>query len=228
MLISLLLYGMLWSIVRWRSHPRDLFAAATVYAYPAIFLLGIATVFASTRLRSMVLGDGAQAGSTEARHTQLGMAMAQMWKTPWGHGAGQSGNAMGYSEGAFITIDNYFIAVALDYGILGVIFWYGMFIIGMVEAARYSVSSQYAGRTEARLLAPLAVVLAGFLVIKWVHGQDDNHSIYFMVLGMICALIYRLRNNPPGTPLSNSTEHPSLGGLALRNVTGRGPQRMTD
>lgn len=228
MLISLLLYGMLWSIVRWRSHPRDLFAAATVYAYPAIFLLGISVVFASTRLRAMVLGDGAQASSTEARSTQLGMAMAQMWKAPWGHGAGQSGNAMGYAEGAFITIDNYFIGLALDYGVLGIIFWYGMFIVGLVEATRYSISSQYAGRTESRLLAPLAVVLAAFLVIKWVHGQDDNHPIYFMVLGMISALIYRLRNNAPGTPPSNPTERQPSGGLVLRNMARRGPQRMTD
>ena len=203
MLASLLLYGMLWSIVRWRSHPRDLFAAATVYAYPAVFMAGVAAIFASTRLHAMAFGDGAQASSTVARQTQLVMAMAQLIKAPWGHGTGQAGPAMGYGEGAFITIDNYFITIALDYGVLGLICWYGMFIIGIFEAIRYSISSRYAGRTEARLLAPLAVSLTGFLVIKWVHGQDDNHSIFFMMLGMICALVYRLRQSGPSLQTAN-------------------------
>lgn len=206
MLISLLLYGMLWSIVRWRSHPRDLFAAATVYAYPAVFAAGVGLVFASHRLNLMVFGDGAQASSTEARSTQLGMAITQLLKAPWGHGTGQSGPAMGYAEGSFITIDNYFITVALDYGVLGVIFWYGMFIVGMVEAARYSMSSKYAGRLEARLLAPLAVTLAAFLVIKWVHGQSDNHPILFMMLGMVSALIYKLRHGTPGMKTADEAE----------------------
>ena len=193
MLVSLLLYGLLWSIVRWRSHSRDLFAAAAVYAYPAVFMAGIGLVFASHRVNLMVFGDGAQASSSQARKDQLGMAIGQMFKTPWGHGNGRSGSAMGYSEGSFVTIDNYFIAIGLDYGFLGILFWYGIFIIAMVEAARYAISSKYAGRLEARLLAPLAVTLAAFLVIKWVHGQDDNHPILFMMLGMVSALIYKLR-----------------------------------
>ncbi|HZZ34029.1 MAG TPA: O-antigen ligase family protein [Phenylobacterium sp.] len=193
---SVLLYGLLWSIVRWRTHPRDLFAAATVYAYPAVFLAGLAAIFSSTRLNQMVLGGGAQAGSTAARQTQLGMAMAKMWTHPWGFGSGQSGNAMGFAKGDFITIDNYFISLALDYGVLGVIFWYGMFIIAIVVAVRYCISARYGRRPEAQLLAPLAVSLTAFLIIKWVHGQSDNHSVYFMMLGMISALVYRLRHSP--------------------------------
>lgn len=197
MLVAILLYGVVWSIVRWRSHPGSLLAAATVYAYPIIFLAGVASVFASHRLNMMVFGSEAQASSTDARKIQLSMAMGQLAKAPWGHGAGQSGNAMGFSEGSFITIDNYFIGIALDYGILGIIFWYGIFIIAMIEAGRYSISSRYAGRIEARLLAPLGVTMAAFLVIKWVHGQDDNHPILFMMLGMVAALVYRLRNEAP-------------------------------
>jgi hypothetical protein len=235
MLISLLLYGLLWSIVRWRSHPRDLFAAATVYAYPAVFMAGIGLVFASHRLYLMVFGDGAQASSTDARQIQLGMAMKQLFKAPWGHGAGQSGAAMGYAEGSFITIDNYFITIALDYGILGVIFWYGIFIVAMVEAARYSISSKYAGRQEARLLAPLAVTLAAFLVIKWVHGQDDNHPILFMMLGMVSALIYKLRHGTPGMKIADSAEWPPVRLNSARLVPvsrsprhGHAPRQMAD
>jgi hypothetical protein len=197
MFASVLLYGLMWSIVRWRSHPRDLFAAATVYAYPILFVMGIGAVYTSTRLNQMVFGGGAQASSSAARDNQLAMALSKLWAAPWGHGTGQSGNAMGYAEGAFITVDNYFITIALDYGIVGIILWYGIFIYAMVEAARYSMSARYGGRLEAKLLAPFAVAIAAFLIIKWVHGQDDNHSILFMMLGMVSALIYKLKKDTP-------------------------------
>jgi len=202
--VSVLMYGLIWSFSRWRARPRDLLAAATVYAYPAVFLAAIGAILASTRLSTMVFGGGAQAGSTEARATQLGMAAAGFWRQPWGHGAGRSGQEMGFAKDAFITIDNFFISVQLDYGLLGIIFWYGMFIIGIAVALFHCLSDRYASRHEARLLAPLAVSLTGFLIIKWVHGQDENHSFFFMMLGMVSALVYRLRHNEVAAPMTDA------------------------
>ena len=196
MLVSLLLYGLLWTIMRWRSRPRDLLAAAIVYAYPVLFCGAIGLVFASHRLHAMVMGDGAQASSTEARNAQLAMALPKVLANPLGYGAGNSGLEMGYATGDFITIDNYFISIILDFGILGVIFWYGTFAIGIYYAVRYCFSSKYAHRVEARSLAPLAVGLIAFVIVKWVHAQTDNHIIYFMQLGMIAALIHRLKSTP--------------------------------
>ena len=204
MLVSLLLYGTLWTINRWRSRPGDLLAAAAVYGYPVLFVAATGAVFASHRLNQMVFGGEIQASSTAARKDQLGMAMASLAKAPWGHGAGQSGPAMGYSEGQFVTVDNYFITLALDYGVLGVLFWYGVFIIAILFAFWYSISARYSDRKESRLLAPLAVTLVAFLIIKWVHGQDENHAVYFMMLGMISALILKLRTSSrhPASALS--------------------------
>ena len=201
---SVLMYGLLWSFARWRARPRDLFAAATVYAYPVVFLAAVGAILASTRLSTMVFGGGAHAGSTEARATQLGMAAKGFWRQPWGHGAGQSGLEMGFAKDAFITIDNFFISVQLDYGLFGIIFWYGMFVVGIAAALFHSLLDRYADRPEARLLAPLAVSLTGFLIVKWVHGQDENHSIYFLMLGMISGLVYRLRHNAPSVPDSGT------------------------
>lgn len=235
MLVSVLLYGVVWSIVRWRSHPNSLLAAATVYAYPAVFIAGVAAVFASHRLNQMVFGGGAEASSSGARDVQLGMALRQLAKAPWGHGAGQSGNAMGFAEGSFVTIDNYFIGIALDYGVLGVIFWYGIFITAMVAAGLYSISSRYAGRTEARLLAPLSVTMAAFLVIKWVHGQDDNHAMLFMMLGMVSALVYRLRSQAPEMESASAMKRRSqrthavrLPALARSSTPGLNSRRVAD
>jgi hypothetical protein len=75
-----------------------------------------------------------------------------------------------------------------------------MFLIGISSALFYCLSDKYADKPEARLLAPIAVSLTAFLIVKWVHGQDENHSIYFMMLGMISALVYRLRHVETPTP----------------------------
>lgn len=197
MLVSVLLYGVLWSIVRWRAHPKDLIAAATVYTYPVVFMGGIGAVLASHRLHDMVFGGSAQASSTAARDNQLTMATKAFMKAPWGYGTGQSGEAIGYPPGQFIAIDNHFIVILLEYGALGVIAWYGMFIIAIIQATRYTMSARYAGRLEARLLAPLAVELCAFVIIKWVHGGTYTHPIDFMILGMVSALIYNLNRTSP-------------------------------
>lgn len=193
MFSTILLYGMIWSVVRWRSSPRDLVAAAIMYAYPIIFCMGIGLIFASHRVNNMLLGGNAQVGSSEARATQLGMAFRAVGNAPWGYGANQSGSAMGFADGDFITIDNYFITLILDYGVIGALCWYAAFIAAILTALRYCTSPVYAAYREAKLLAPLAVSLTSFLIIKWVHGQADNHAVYFLMLGMISALVYRIR-----------------------------------
>ncbi|MFZ2286539.1 MAG: O-antigen ligase family protein, partial [Bacteroidales bacterium] len=193
MLISILLFGCFWSFIRWRRQPRNLLSAAILFAYPATFCIAVGLILASTRLSIMVFGGGAQAGSTAARSTQLAMALQALVKRPLGYGPGQSGEAMGFSEGQFRTVDNFFITVSLDLGVPGIVFWYGAFIVGILSALRYCLSREFSMRREATLLGPLAIALSAFLVVKWVHGQADLHSIPFMELGMISALVYRLR-----------------------------------
>jgi hypothetical protein len=216
--VSVLMYGVFWSFQRWLRNPRDLLASAIMYAYPLIFAGAVGLIYSSRRVYVMVFGDGAQAGSTAARETQLNMALDKLWQKPWGHGASQSGISMGYTPGSFLTVDNYFITVALDFGVLGIVFWYGFFILAIVGATWHALSPRYADRDEARLLAPLAVVMIAFMVIKWVHGQDDNHSIYYMLVGMICALIYRLRRCDPKDPvLAHRLPRPRSADAAARS-----------
>lgn len=200
MLVTTLMYLLLWSINRWRRRPGDLFAAALVFGYPALFTMATGLIFASHRLHAMVLGDGAQAGSTAARSAQLSMAIPKVLANPFGYGSGQCGWAMGFAAGDFVTIDNYFITLVLDHGVLGVLFWYGMFVIAILTAIRYSLSAEHAHKPEARWLAALAATLTAFLIVKWVHGQSDNHTIYFALLGMVCALVYRIRTEAPAAP----------------------------
>ena len=50
---------------------------------------------------------------------------------------------------------------------------------------------------ELTFLTPLAIALANFFVIKSVYNAEDNHAIVFMFLGMITALIARLKGTVP-------------------------------
>jgi hypothetical protein len=196
MLVSTLLYGLAWSYREWRSRPQNLFSTAIVFASPAAFIGGIGFVLSSHSLKMMVLGGNAQASSNAARSDQLTVALGKVATHPWGYGPGQAGLAMGYGEGSFVTIDNYFIAIILDYGVIGVTLWYSTFLFSIYYALRYSISAQYIQRREGRLLMPLGVALCAFLVVKWVHGQYDLHSTEYMMLGMVSALVLRLRTDP--------------------------------
>lgn len=207
MVISIVLYGFLWSVVRWRSHRRDILAASMVYGYPAIAAVFLGLILASGRLRVMVLGGNAQAGSNEQRNVQLDLALKALSHQPFGFGAGQAGVALGLPPGEFISVDNYFVTVAMDYGFLGAFLWYGIFIVAIAEATRCCLSRETADQPEAKLLAPLAVTLSAFLVVKWVHGQDSNHAMYFMLLGMVSALIYRLRSRLDPTRAQPAVPH---------------------
>jgi O-antigen ligase len=197
--VSTLLYGLAWSYREWRSRPQSLFSTAIVFASPVGFIASLAAVKASNTLNTMVFGGQAQASSNYARLVQLDTALDHVAHRPWGYGAGQSGLAMGYSSGDFITIDNYFISLILDYGVLGALFWYATFLIGIFYAVRFGFSRRYMNRKESDLLVPLAVALCAFLVVKWVHGQYDLHSTEYMMLGMISALVLRLRTDRAGT-----------------------------
>jgi len=43
-------------------------------------------------------------------------------------------------------------------------------------------------------MIPAGIALVNFFVIKSVFAQSDNHAIVFMILGMVVALLWRLRH----------------------------------
>jgi hypothetical protein len=201
MLVSVLLYALLRSIMHWRRQPQSLLASTIVYAVPVVLCLAVVAIMSSHRMHNMVLGGGAQASSTEARNAQLQIALPKVFANPLGYGPGQCGVQMGagVADGSDVTIDNYFIVIALDLGIPGIVGFYGMFITAIIWCVSYALSPRFVHRAEAAWLAPLGVCLAAFLVVKWAHGQDYNHEVYYSLLGMVVALVYKLRTSADGT-----------------------------
>lgn len=206
--VSLLLYFLFWGLQRLMRDRRDLFAAAVVYAYPAFFCAAMAGVMVLRPLNRMVFGDGAQAASNEARKNQLAMGIPKIVQNPIGHGPGGSGPAMGYGEGQFVTIDNYYLSLGLDYGIVGLLAFLAIFLLGAAQGARIGIRSAAFQDKEIVYAAPLAIAISAFLVIKIVFSQQDNHPLLFMMLGMLVALVYRAQKDPGARAIG---PEPSIG-----------------
>ena len=190
-LVSLLVYLLFWSLVRWRRRIGDIATAAIVYAYPTMFLAMVAATMFVHKIHVIVFGGGAQAASNEARGNQFHMALPVLLRNPLGHGPGQSGDVMGYGAGQFIAIDSYYISVALDYGVIGLISYVLIFALTIGAAVMVMLRAPPTDDREMSLLMPLATCLCAFLVIRGVFGQPDIHPMIFMILGMIFALVAR-------------------------------------
>jgi hypothetical protein len=206
-LVSCLVYLLLWSLVRWRRRMSDIMTAAIVYAYPSMFLTAVAATMFSHKVHVLVFGGGSTAASNEARGNQFKMALPALLRNPIGHGAGQSGDAMGYKAGDFIAIDSYYINLALDYGVLGVALYVAIFAMIIGAAVTTMLRGRPTEDREAGLLLPLATCLSAFLVIRGVFGQADIHPIIFMMSGMVIALVARAQAKsaqPPVVPARSS------------------------
>jgi hypothetical protein len=122
------------------------------------------------------------------------MAFRALAKNPVGHGTGQAGLAIGYGSSDFIAIDSYYIAIALDYGIIGLILYASIFFITLISAVRIILKNEGSNDSEMVILIPLVSCLAAFLMIRSVFGQPDIHPMIFALLGMTVALIARARS----------------------------------
>jgi hypothetical protein len=194
-LMTFMLFVAAWAAQRWSKDKTSLFGPAIILAYPVIFAIFIISTFAIGRLRSMVWGGGAESYSTLARIAQLDMAMPKILSEPWGHGIGRGASTVGYVNLAdVLTLDSYFITVAIEYGVIGFLAYYGMFLFGIVQSGKYFL---FAKCTETRLLSAVAVALMNFVIIKSVFSQQENHPLVFALLGMAVALIWRVQKTMP-------------------------------
>ena len=223
MLVSLLSYLLLWGLLQLRRNARSLFAAAVVYAYPAGFAVVMAGVMFVHRLHVLVFGGGAQASSNDARQRQLEMGIPKIFANPIGHGAGSSGDVLGYAKDEFITVDNYWLTISLDYGVLGIIMYVSLFVLAIIAGTRCLLQDPRAIDTrEKTMVIPLICCMAVFLVIKGVLSQEDNHALVFSLLGLLVGLIFRISQTslPPLVPKTAATER---GPLRRAHVGQRAP-----
>ena len=173
-----------------------------IAAYPAFFVAFITASFFVGRIRRMVWGSGETQASDEARKEQLRLGIPKVFSHPWGYGTARGADELGVTPGplGIVTIDNYFLLVALDWGILGFIVYYGMIVMAVWAAGRQLATDRLRSREQAWLI-PATIALVEFFVIKTIFSQTHNHKIEFMLLGMVCALLYRIKFGVPGEEL---------------------------
>lgn len=195
-----LTYLLGWSVARWLKEKGSLIKAAIVFAYPAFFCMAVAATFFVGKLRKSIWGTGATKASNNARQAQIDRGIPIVLEQPWGHGPGQGGRALGYYSFSFLTIDNYYLAIALEYGIIGFILYYGMILLAIWNGGKYYALHSDLRDREQALLLPITASLCTFFVIKAVFSNQDNHPLMFMMMGMVVALVYRIKAAQPSEP----------------------------
>ncbi|MBX3483740.1 O-antigen ligase [Phenylobacterium sp.] len=192
-------YVLIWALMRWRRVRASLIGPALVLAYPALFLMLVGATFTIGKLRAKVIGDGSQTASDTGRKEQWLLGFQRLEHNPFGHGMSQASDALGWrTVGGNTSIDSYYLSVLLDIGILGFIFYFGLMIRAAYLGGRTLIANPNLER-EHMLLFPLTVSLINFIIVKAVLSQDANHSVVFIMLGAIMALIYRVRKSQGAT-----------------------------
>lgn len=221
-LASVMIYLLIWGLIRWRQKRSGLIGPALVLTYPVLFSLAVAATFFVGRLRNEVWGNGAQQASNYSREVQWQMAIPKIFNNPIGHGIGQGGETLGFYNRAGVgTIDSYYLSVLLEIGILGFVVYYGLMLRGAWIAAKTVIETPR--DRETRLLIPFAVSILNYVVVKSVLSQEANHPLAFIMLGASVALVYRAtRIDTPvaAGPAGPAARKGDLGWLPLIGVLG--------
>ena len=187
--ISLALYLLYWAVMRWKADQNSMMGPAITIGYPAIFVVLISTTFLIGRIRTQVWGNGSQQPSTDARKTMYSEGIPMVLRNPIGHGFGQGAQTLGYhNPGGILTIDTYYLAVALEFGIIGFVLFYGMMILAMWKSAWTALEGV---DPESEWLGPFAIALLNFIISKSVFSNMENHPLVFILLGAVVSLLYR-------------------------------------
>ena len=130
----------------------------------------------------MVLGGGAEAGSTDARYIQWAIATPIIKSNPiTGHG---------FVLGGYIingSIDSYVISLLVETGIPGFVFFSGMVLLPIW----YGLRSYLSDMSESGAVAgALACSFIAFTVNRLVLSERENHMLIFSLLGIVVILNY--------------------------------------
>ncbi len=130
----------------------------------------------------LVTGKGATsaANSSQSRIEQIEQALPKIMKRPvGGYGAGRAARVLGY-WGRTLTIDNYYLSLALDYGVPGPAAFVSLLAALMFGAWRQSRE----GPPSARLvfLGLMASILA-FAISRSITSQAFNLTTFYLMAG---------------------------------------------
>ena len=207
---AIVLFAALYGLEKFKNDKSSLFASAIVYSVPVAGFLFLVSTFFIGRIRNAVWGSGQQIYSTNARYEQVNSAIPKILSHPWGYGLEKGAVVLDYRlPSGMLTIDNYYLALTLDLGVVGVLVF-----IGMLFAVIYTLLNQLMRSVKIdrnlTLMGVVLIVVIQFAVIKLVLAQFETHAYFFAVLGGAVGLAYRQalakQARPPIEKGSQATE----------------------
>ena len=189
LLVASTLY-LLFASVRHRNfNPRSIGSNALVFAYPVTVTLLALIVQFWHRAHVMVLGGGQHQASSDARSAQWAMGWPKIFSHPFGFGVGRGGEALGYYNLAGeITVDSHYLSLMLDSGILAL----PLFLLCFLVPAWFGFLYFRTARSdEEQLIAPLALGLINFCIVKSVLTSEGSVPFAFIMAGCIVGLVWQ-------------------------------------
>lgn len=194
-LVSHAAFVSLWAFRRWRTRRTDIVAPAVALLYSMFALFFFVGMFTIPAIRNRTIGGGSTTLSDSGREAQFAMFWPKLFANPFGNGAGQSGVTLGWrSQGGLLSVDSYVITVGLDFGVLGLIAFFGAFL---VVIWRCFYSALFGPERHSELVGAVGCSLLVITVIRYVLSQPDNMSIFYMLLGMGIAVLMHQRAAAP-------------------------------
>jgi hypothetical protein len=188
-LISHALFIGVWSGRIWLRNKSSLWGPMITLSYPVAVIALAGAVMSVGSLREKVMGGGDTVYSDQSRKLQKRGARGIILRNPViGHGPRQAANVLGFSAGGRITLDNYFLWIALDYGMIGFCLYYGIFLL--IIHRMFMISIRDVEQNNNLALVALTT-FASYVLIKAVLSEEDNHSTIFMMLGFAMAVMWR-------------------------------------
>jgi hypothetical protein len=180
----------LWSWKRWATKPRDLIGPAFTLAFPFAASALLVAMFTVPAIHVRTIGGGSTGFSDQARQKQYHLFWPKLAENPLGYGSGRSGGVLNFrSPGGQYTVDSYFITTGIDYGLVGLVCFFGMFLYTFYLMATTYLESD---SKEGEMALPIACAIAVLFMIRLVLSQLDNTPIIFIVFGMAIALYARV------------------------------------
>lgn len=203
MFVAALLFPGCYILLTWWRNPKHPAAATALIMAPFGAALAAAVAFLTPGIRIRMLGGGVEQLSTQARYDQMHMGMPKILSHPWGYGIGRGADTLGYrnAEG-FLTIDSYSLRLALEYGVVGFALYYAMFLFAIFYSAK-TLSKARELTEELRLLIPLSVAFASYLVMRTVFAQEDNQALMYCLFGVVVGIVAGAKVQAKAGPSTN-------------------------
>lgn len=170
------------------ARQRKSFAITILGAFMLIFII-VAALAAVSAAPDLIAGRSAnEASSSAVRRVMLERGNQLVAAEPvLGYGPGFSGEAIGLLPGVSrVTIDSYFLSVAIETGIPGLVLFLGLLLIPIMKGFLFS----FGRSSRENLLAfVLAISLLAFAIVKTILSLTNNLDSAFVLIALLAVTL---------------------------------------